>query len=50
MTITDNGIGFEPEYKDQIFELFKRLHDKEKISGTRMGITIAKKILKTTME
>ena len=44
ITITDNGIGFEPQYKDHIFELFKRLHDKEKITGTGIGLTIVKKI------
>ena len=45
ITITDNGIGFEPQYKDHIFELFKRLHDKEKITGTGIGLTIVKKIV-----
>jgi signal transduction histidine kinase len=45
ITITDNGIGFEPEYKDYIFELFKRLHDKQKIEGTGIGLTIVKKIV-----
>ena len=44
ITVTDNGIGFEPQYKDHIFELFKRLHDKEKITGTGIGLTIVKKI------
>ena len=45
ITIIDNGIGFSPKYKDQIFELFKRLHDQVKISGTGIGLTIAKKIV-----
>ena len=45
ITVSDNGIGFEPEYKDYIFELFKRLHDKEKIAGTGIGLTIVKKIV-----
>jgi signal transduction histidine kinase len=45
ITITDNGIGFEPQYKDHIFELFKRLQDKEKITGTGIGLTIVKKIV-----
>jgi PAS domain S-box-containing protein len=45
ITVTDNGIGFAPQYKDHIFEIFKRLHDKEKISGTGIGLTIAKKIV-----
>ncbi len=38
ITVTDNGIGFAPEYKDHIFELFKRLHDNEKIKGTGIGL------------
>ncbi|MEO7307442.1 MAG: CHASE3 domain-containing protein [Ferruginibacter sp.] len=45
ISIADNGIGFEPEYKDYIFELFKRLHDKAKIEGTGIGLTIVKKII-----
>ncbi len=45
ITITDNGIGFEPEYKEHIFELFKRLHDKEKINGTGIGLAIVKKVI-----
>jgi len=45
ITVMDNGIGFEPKYKEYIFEIFKRLHDKEKISGTGMGLTIARKIV-----
>jgi two-component system CheB/CheR fusion protein len=43
ITVTDNGIGFKQQYKDYIFEIFKRLRDKEKIPGTGMGLTIAKK-------
>jgi signal transduction histidine kinase len=45
ITIADNGIGFEPQYKDYIFELFKRLHDKRKVEGTGIGLTIVKKIV-----
>ena len=45
ITVTDNGLGFEPQYKDHIFEIFKRLHDQEKIAGTGIGLTIAKKIV-----
>ncbi|MDO7172669.1 sensor histidine kinase [Mariniflexile sp. AS56] len=45
ITISDNGIGFEEQYKDHIFELFKRLHDQEKIIGTGVGLAIVKKIV-----
>ncbi len=44
ITITDNGIGFEPQYKERIFEVFQRLHDKQ-IPGTGIGLAIVKKIV-----
>ena len=43
--IEDNGIGFESQYKDKIFELFKRLHHKQEFSGTGIGLTICKTVV-----
>ncbi len=43
--ISDNGIGFNPEYAAQIFVIFKRLHDKQSYSGTGIGLSLCKKIV-----
>jgi PAS domain S-box-containing protein len=42
--IGDNGIGFEPQYAERIFGLFKRLH-KDEYPGTGLGLAICKRIL-----
>src|SRR5690606_14343074 len=45
ITISDNGIGFEKKFKDNIFALFHRLHSKDRYEGTGIGLAIVKKIV-----
>ena len=45
ITISDNGIRFDPQFKDRIFEVFQRLHGKDEYSGTGIGLAIVKKIV-----
>ncbi len=45
INITDNGIGFDANFAEDIFMVFKRLHSHHEYEGTGVGLSICKKIV-----
>jgi len=43
--VSDNGIGFDEEYAEEVFKVFKRLHSNEEFEGNGVGLSICKKIV-----
>lgn len=44
VAIEDNAIGFEPEFNDEIFQIFRRLHLESEYSGHGIGLAISRRI------
>jgi chemotaxis family two-component system sensor kinase Cph1 len=45
ISISDNGIGFDNEFKETIFDVFSRLNNNEKYTGSGIGLAVCKKIM-----
>jgi len=45
ISVSDNGIGFDQKYADDIFVVFKRLHSYHEFKGSGVGLSICKKIM-----
>ena len=42
--VADNGIGFDEQYVDRIFQVFQRLHGRSQFAGTGIGLAICEKV------
>lgn len=45
--VADNGVGIAPEFRDQVFLMFRRLHARSSYSGTGIGLSLVQRLVES---
>lgn len=47
ISVADNGVGIEPEFRDQVFLMFRRLHSRASYAGTGIGLSLVQRLVES---